>query len=73
VSGENRKVKKTLAITASVAAQVEVVSAQTGIDQSRIYEDGARLLLEQRKREQELLEQARAAEQAKPAPRARKR
>jgi hypothetical protein len=55
---DTRKVKKTLNITASVAVQVETVSAETGIDQSRIYEEGAKLLLEQRKREQLLLEQA---------------
>jgi hypothetical protein len=58
---DTKKVKKTLNITASVAAQVEAVSAATGVDQSRLYEEGVRLRLEQIKREQELLERAKAA------------
>jgi hypothetical protein len=56
-----KKVKKTFSITASVAVQVETVSAATGIDQSRIVEDGIRLILKQREDDLAALELARAA------------
>ena len=52
------KVKKTFSITASVAEQVQIISADTGIDQSRIVEDGLRLYLEQRERDRAALEAA---------------
>jgi hypothetical protein len=62
MSDTDRKIRKTLHITASVARQVAIAAAESGIDQSWIYEHAAKLLLEQRKRDQELLERAKKAE-----------